>query len=147
MYTRLLILGLAILTGCASSQPSATNSAATFGDCTVDLRKICEAFVHQPTFIINGAQTNAVQLQQNYTRHTEILMPFSYPNGDLIANLECMIDTQNLTASYARLLPGPPITDKEVQYARSLGLCADKNGNVPAIENQQASHLRDISAN
>jgi len=133
-YIGLLILALAAIAGCGSSQPPATTSGPTFGDCTINLRQICERYVHQPTFTLNGAQMNAQKLQQTATPHTQIWIPFSYPNGDLIANVECMIDTQHLTASYARLVPGPPITDKEVQYARSLGLCSDQNGNVQAIK-------------
>ena len=134
MYNRLLLLALALIAGCASSQPSAARSSATFGDCNINLRQICEAYVHQPTFTLNGEQFDAERLQKETNPHTQVWMPFSYPNGDLIANLECMIDTQHLTASYARLLPGPPITDKEVQYARSIGLCADKNGNSAAVQ-------------
>jgi hypothetical protein len=129
-----LILLVAMIAGCSSSQTSANSSTATFGDCMVDLRQICESFVRQPTFTLNGAQTNARQLEQNGAPHTQIWIPFNYPNGDLIANLECMIDTQKMTASYARLLPGPPITDKEVQYARSLGLCSDQGGVEPTTK-------------
>lgn len=133
MSNKLLMLAV-LIAGCASSQPSASNSSATFGDCKINLRQICEAYVHQPTFTLNGEQWDAERLQKETNPHTQLLMPFSYPNGDLIANLECMIDTQNLKASYARLLPGPPITDKDVQYARSIGLCSDKNGNSPAVQ-------------
>ena len=128
---------LVLVAGCSSAKMSANTSTATFGDCNIDLRQICETYVHQPTFTLNGAQTNATQLAQNGNPHTQIWMPFSYPNGDLIANLECMINTQTMSASYARILSGPPITDKEVQYARSLGLCSDQGGVTPAISNLQ----------
>lgn len=136
----LRFLGIVLLisvASCSSAKTSANSSTATFGDCNINLREICEAYVHQPTFTLNGAQSNATQLAQNGNPHTQIWMPFSYPNGDLIANLECMINTQSMTASYARLLPGPPITDKEVQYARSLGLCSDQGGATPALNSPQ----------
>src|SRR5208283_4345979 len=134
MYKPYLMLLVTMIAGCASAQTSANSSTVKFGDCTVDLRQICESYARQPTFTLNGAQTNAQQFQQNGDRHTQIWLPFSYPNGDLIANLECMMDTQTMSASYARLLPGPPITDKEVQYAKSLGLCSDQGGVAPAIK-------------
>jgi hypothetical protein len=134
MYKVYFILLVAMIAGCSSSQTSASSSTATFRDCVVDLKQICESFVRQPTFTLNGAQTNARQLEQNAAPHSQIWIPFNYPNGDLIANLECMMDTQKMTVSYARLLPGPPITDKEVQYARSLGLCSEQSGVAPAIK-------------
>jgi hypothetical protein len=131
-----VLIGLAVLIAGCSTQNSANSSIAKFGDCTVDLRQICETFYRQPTFTLNGAETNAREVQENAPRHTQIWLPFTYPNGDLIANLECMMDTEKKTASYARLLSGPPITEKEVQYARSLGLCADQSGNMPAAIKQ-----------
>ena len=138
MYKLSLMLVVTMIAGCSSSQTSANSSTVKFGDCMVDLRQICESYARQPTFTLNGAQTNARQVEQNQARHTQIWLPFSYPNGDLIANLECMMDTQTMSASYARLLPGPPITDKEVQYARSLGLCSDEGGVAPAIKKNLA---------
>ena len=94
----------------------------------MDLREICQTFYDRPTVTVNGAETDARQIEQTHAPHTQIWMPFEYPNGDLIANVECMMDIQHRTVSYARLLPGPPITDKDIQYVRGLGLCFEAPG-------------------
>ena len=130
------LICLMLLAGACSTQTSAASSVADFSGCKVDLREICQAMYKQPTFTINGQQTDARQLEQSALPHTEIMMPFKYPNGDLIANLDCMMDLQHRTVSYARVLPGPPITDKEVQYVRGLGLCSDEPGHEDQILKQ-----------
>jgi len=125
---RALLIFLALLAGACSTQTSAASSVVDFSGCKVDLREICETIYKQPTFTLNGQQTDARQLEQRATPHYEIMWPFKYPNGDLIANLDCMMDLQQRTVSYARLLPGPPITDKEIQYVRANGFCFDEPG-------------------
>lgn len=130
------LIFLTLLAGACSAQTSAKSSVVDLGGCKVDLREICETFYKQPTFTLNGAQSNAQKVEQNAPRHTQIWLPFEYPNGDLIANLECMMDTRTKSASYARLLPGPPITDKEIQYVRAQGLCSDEPGHEEKVLKQ-----------
>ena len=58
---------------------------------------------------------------------TRMRVALTMLNGNLIATAECQFDTQNRMVSYARLLPGPPITDEDMQFLRSRGWCAGQN--------------------
>lgn len=124
-----LAVAVSMLAACGVRQdnPNADSSTISQSGCTVDLKKVCQALIDQPTFTLNGVEYNARRLEQNYVRHTPIEMTFKMPNGDLTRTAECQFDTLNRTVSYARLLPGPPITDVEVQYVKSHGWCAEQN--------------------
>ncbi len=122
--TKWLVVALTLATiGCAEQQTSIVRR----GSCEVDLKKICSAYFSQPQFTLNGEEYDATRLEQNSRSHENIELPYMYPNGDLIATVECQVDTRNRTISYARLVGGPPIDDKAVAYVRSQGLCADQS--------------------
>jgi len=118
---------LAAACGARQDNPNTDRSTISQSGCTVDLKKVCQAFIDQPTFTLNGVEYNAQRLEQNGVRHTNVELPFNMPNGDLIGTAECQFDTQNRKVSYARLLSGPPITDMQVQYVKSRGYCAEQN--------------------
>ena len=124
----LLAVAVSMLAACGVSQdnPNAGNSTISQSGCTVDLKKVCQAFINQPTFTINGVEYDARRLQANGVSHTNIELPFNMPSGDLIGTIECQFDTQNRRVSYARLLQGPPITGAEVQYVKGMGWCAEQ---------------------
>jgi hypothetical protein len=118
---------LAAACGVRQDNPNTDRSTISQSGCTVDLKKVCQAFIDQPTFTLNGVEYNAQRLEQNGVRHTNVELPFNMPNGNLIGTAECQFDTQNRRVSYARLLSGPPITDAEVQYVKSRGWCAEQS--------------------
>jgi hypothetical protein len=123
----LAVVSMLAACGVRQDNPNTDKSAIIQSGCTVDFKKVCQALIDQPTFSLNGVEYDAQRLEQNSTRHTNIDLPFIMPNGNLIGTAQCQFDTQNRTVSYARLLPGPPITDVEAQYLRSRGWCADQN--------------------
>lgn len=125
----LAMVAIAMLGGCGGQQdnPNTDRSTISQGGCTVDLKKVCQAVIDQPTFTLNGVEYNAQRLQDNGVRHTNIELPFNLPTGEMIGTVECQFDTQNRKVSYARLLPGPPITDAEAQYVKSAGWCAEQS--------------------
>jgi len=108
-------------------KPNGGNSTISQSGCTVELKKVCQAFIDQPTFTINGIEYDARRLEHNSVSHTNVELPLNMPNGDLIGTAECQFDTQNRKVSYARLLAGPPITDVQVQYIKSRGWCAEQS--------------------
>jgi hypothetical protein len=124
-----LALAVSMLAACGVRQdnPNSDKSAIIQSGCTVDFKKVCQALIDQPTFSLNGVEYDARRLQENSARHTNVELPFTMLNGNLIATAECQFDTQNRTVSYARLLPGPPITDEDMQFLRSRGWCAEQN--------------------
>lgn len=124
-----LALAVSMLAACGLRQdnPNSDKSAIIQSGCTVDFKKVCQALIDQPTFSLNGVEYDARRLQENSTRHTNVELPFTMLNGNLIATAECQFDTQNRMVSYARLLPGPPITDEDMQFLRSRGWCAEQN--------------------
>ena len=124
-----LAVAVSILAACGVRQgnPNADRAIISQSECTVDLKKVCQAFIDQPTFTLIGVEYDARRLEQNGVRHTNVELPFKMPNGSLIGTAECQFDTQKRRVSYARLLPGPPITGVEVQYVRSRGWCAEQS--------------------
>ena len=135
--TKWLVVVVMLATiGCAEQKTSVVRR----GGCEVDLKKICSAYFSQPQFTLNGQEYDATRLEQNSRRHENIELPYKYPNGDLIATVECQVDTSNRTISYARLVGGPPIDEKAVAYVRSQGLCADQSpdyGKMLTIQQQE----------
>jgi hypothetical protein len=123
-----LMVSFPLLTSCGAQQgnPNADKSTISQNGCTIDLSKVCQAFIDQPAFTLNGADSNLHRLQENSTRHVNLELTFKMPNGDLIGTAQCQFDTLHRRVAYARLLPGPPITAAEVEYVKSRGWCADQ---------------------
>jgi hypothetical protein len=114
--------------GCGAQPPAGvveTGSSVSRNGRTVDLKQICKNFFDQPTFTLNGVQYDSQRLQSEAPRHMDAVLPYNYPNGDLLAAVNCQLDTQTHRITRADLASGPPIDDKAVQYVRSQGLCLE----------------------
>ena len=127
MTTRQVVALAAFVTvfGCAGQPPGvvATGSNLSRNGCTVDLKQICKNFFDQPTFTLNGVQYDSQRLASSAPRHMDAVLPYNYPNGDLLAAVNCQLDTQTHRITRADLAVGPPIDDKAVEYVRSQELC------------------------
>jgi hypothetical protein len=114
--------------GCGAQPPPGvveTGSSVSRNGCTVDLKQICKNFFDQPTFTLNGVQYDSQRLASSAPRHMDAVLPYSYPNGDLLAAVNCQLDTQTHKITRADLAGGPPIDDKAIEYVRSQGLCLE----------------------
>lgn len=143
MNLRLLTLcSLISLAGCSpqnpatpgsSPQPLQNSSASTppsssilqHDRCTIDLAKVCQSFIDQPQFTYNGEEYDWERFQQSSPRHPDVEIWARYPDGNVVADIECHVDAQNRKINWARLLPNPPFTDKSWDYAKSKRWCQE----------------------
>lgn len=107
----------------ASAQPAA--SILHHDGCTIDIAKVCKAFIDQPQFTYNGDQYTWERFQQSSNRHPDVEIWARYPDGTVVADIECHVDAQNRKVDWARLLPNPPLTDKSWAYAKKEKWCQE----------------------
>jgi hypothetical protein len=90
-----------------------TGSSVSRHGCTVDLKQICKNFFDRPTFTLNGVQYDSQRLQSEAARHMDAVLPYNYPHGDLLAAVNCQLDTQTHRITRADLASGPPSIRKQ----------------------------------
>jgi hypothetical protein len=128
--------------GCGSQTPVApsesTPAAQTTGvvqpgatilhhdGCTIDIAKVCKSYIDQPQFTYNGDEYDWTRFQGSVFRHPDLDIWARYPDGSVVAEIECHIDAQNRKVDWARLLPNPPMTDKAWEYAKSEQWCQEE---------------------
>jgi len=140
---RLIVLSsLIVLAGCSAQNPAPNNPAtpapqtssapapantsiAQHDGCTIDFAKVCQTYIDQPQFTYNGDEYDWTRFQQNFSRHPDVEIWARYDNGDVVADIECHIDTQNRKVDWARVLANPPLTDKSWAYAKSKRWCQE----------------------
>jgi hypothetical protein len=107
----------------AAAPPAA--SVLQHDGCTIDLAKVCQSYIDQPQFTYNGDQYDWTRFQQNFSRHPDVEIWARYPDGNVVADVECHVDTQNRKINWARFLPNPPMTDKSWAFAKSQRWCQE----------------------
>jgi hypothetical protein len=113
---------------CGAQPPAGvveTGSNVSRNGCTVDLKQICRSLFDQPEFTINGVKYDTHRLEQNGPRTVDLLANYNYPNGELLAAVNCQLDMSTHAVTRADLANGPAIDDKAVRYVRSQGLCLE----------------------
>jgi hypothetical protein len=121
------IIALLVALGCATGPSGITTSGTQVSrnGCAVDLKQICQNALSQPNLTINGVQYDQNRLEQLGQRHVDFVLPYNFPNGELLAALNCQLDTQTHKVTRASLASGPAIDEKAVDYVRSQGLCLE----------------------
>lgn len=131
MKARYVLVLAALIAACScAGQPSgvvATGTNVSRNGCTVDLKQICSSVLSQPSFTINGVEYDQNRLEQLGQRHVDLVLPYNFPNGELLAAVNCQLDTQTHKVTRASLASGPAIDDKAVEYVRSQGLCLNES--------------------
>jgi hypothetical protein len=93
--------------------------------CTIDIAKVCQSFIDQPQFMYNGDKYDWHRFQQSFSRHPDVEIWARYPDGNVVADIECHVDSQNRKINWARLLPNPPLNDKSWDFAKSKRWCQE----------------------
>ena len=107
----------------ATAQPRA--SILQHNGCTIDLVKVCQSYIDQPQFTYNNEKYDWTRFQQSFPRHPDVELWAGYPDGNVVVDLECQVDTQNRKINWARLLPNPPLSDKSWDFAKSKQWCQE----------------------
>lgn len=137
------LLGFAlilVIAGCAAQQsgqvsanpqsPAAgasDSSIVSRSDCSVDLKKVCQAEIDRPEIIVNNDKFDWVSFTQNFPPHTHVYYTLILPNGHAGAAADCYIATERRRVLNASLMPQPPLTDEAVQYVKSIGGCEEQH--------------------
>ena len=114
----------------SQNTPAGTQAGASIlqhNGCTIDLAKVCKSYIDQPQFTYNGDEYTWQRFQQSFSRHPDVEIWARYPDGSVVADIECHVDTQNRKVDWARLLPNPPIADKAWEYAKSEQWCQEQS--------------------
>ncbi|MBZ5700192.1 MAG: hypothetical protein LAN18_16790 [Acidobacteriia bacterium] len=122
----------ALAAGCGGQQqppaPSpqrSSSSTISRGGCTIDLRKVCQAFIDQPHFVYHSVEYDWRSFSQDNPPHAEIQLPLNLANGEYLGTVNCHVTTESRKATDAELMHGPPVSDKAVEYIKGKGWCEE----------------------
>jgi hypothetical protein len=129
MQRRLLILVLfvsAAIAACGSQNASSGNggtSSAAASGCEINAEPICEQMAKQPVVESNtGLTVDSREREGDSARTSWVNTSMQTPGGTTIA-VNCGINSEHSTVVTAQALKGPTLTDADVMYLRSQGLC------------------------
>jgi hypothetical protein len=108
----------------SSASPTATGSSATGSSgCEINPEPICEQIAKQPVVESNtGLTVDAREREGNSARTSWEHTSMQTPGGTSIA-INCGINAEHSSVVSAQALKGAPLTDADVMYLRSQGLC------------------------
>lgn len=108
----------------SSPSPAATGSSSTGSSgCEINPEPVCEQIAKQPAVESNtGLTVDAREREGNSARTSWEHTSMRTPGGTTIA-INCGINSEHSTVVSAQALKGAPLTDADVMYLRSQGLC------------------------
>lgn len=125
----ILLAGAGVFSACgtqsdstANSAPSGSSSAGASG-CEINAEPICEQIAKQPVVESNtGLTVDPREREGNSARTSWVHTSTQTPGGTTIA-INCGINSEHSSVVSAQALKGAPLTDADVMYLRSQGLC------------------------
>ncbi len=106
----------------ANSAPSGSSSAGASG-CEINAEPICEQIAKQPVVESNtGLTVDPREREGNSARTSWVHTSTQTPGGTTIA-INCGINSEHSSVVSAQALKGATLTDADVMYLRSQGLC------------------------
>jgi hypothetical protein len=122
-------------TPASASAPNeqAESSIVKQDGCTVDLKQICQAFIDQPEFVINGERYSWERFTNSAAPHAEFELPASVlgPGAEGSARCQVTIHTRKVTG--ARMLSGGPSIAKTMAYFKQGGWCEEASPNYDQL--------------
>jgi hypothetical protein len=108
----------------SSAIPAATGSSSSGAPgCEVNAEPICEQVAKQASVASNSGLTlDPREREGNQARTTWEHTSMQTPGGTAI-EVNCGINSEHSTVVTAQALKGQPLTDADVMYLRSQGLC------------------------
>ncbi len=135
--------------GSSSAPPQASSAAqpsyvVSRNGCTINLKKVCQGFIDQPTFVYQDVQYDWNSWTQNNPAHSELRIPITLPSGESLGMVNCYISNQNRKATNANLFRGGAISDKAIDEVKGRGWCEENNPDYTkmwaALEQKLAPH-------
>jgi hypothetical protein len=158
MVRVLLVLSIALaIFACAAQQQASSNGVAqptaspasgssvlSTNGCTVDLKKVCQAFIDQPEFPVNGQIVTWQALTENVYSSPEIDLPAGVMGPEFSGDARCRLNTQTRTVAGANLASGGPPIDKTMEFFKKNGWCEESS---PDYDKLMAALLQNLAAN
>jgi hypothetical protein len=117
---------LLVVAGCSSQNSGETKMTSASGQsCTIDAKAICEqAATLNVTSTATGLSEGSREQEQGDVNRTEtILVPYKFPSGSSV-EVMCDINARNRTVIYGSISKGAPLTDSDIEFLKSTGLCS-----------------------
>jgi hypothetical protein len=125
------------------SQPDSSSILKQEG-CTVDMKRVCQAFIDQPEFPINGQRFTWERFVNSSPPHTEIELPAGLLGKDTQGTARCQVTTHSRKVTDGRLLSGGPSIAKTMEYFKQNGWCQEAS---PDYDKLIAEVIRKLAAN
>jgi len=120
-----VVIGLAVGLSACSIQPKVDSPMKTASgeSCRVNAVAVCQSIADKPVVMTDSGLTMDSRNASLETARTNSLnVPIQVPNGSML-EFHCEINTRHQSVIYAGLDEGPALTDHDVEYLRSAGLC------------------------
>jgi hypothetical protein len=122
----LLLVVSTALAACSSQSASSgggSSSSASASGCEINAEPLCEQIAKQPVVESNtGLTVDPREREGNSARTSWVNTSMQTPGGTTIA-VNCGINSEHSTVVTAQALKGATLTDADVMYLRSQGLC------------------------
>ena len=127
-----------------SSPPAASSSVLKQDGCTVDMKKVCQAFIDQPEFPLSGDKYTWERFSGNFPPHTEIELPASALGNNTEGTARCQVSVHARKVTDGSLLSHGPSIAKTMEYFKQNGWCAEA---APDYDKLMAEVLRKLAGN
>jgi hypothetical protein len=120
-----IAIGLLGLAACSSFGDQTSQSLEAKG-CKIDPAQICATARNKPVAIAGtGLMADQRMVEQNSTVTADISMTIPMPQGEPDLEIHCGINPKEQSVTYAKIAPGPAVTDDDVKYLRARGFCSE----------------------
>ena len=119
-------IGMAVcLAACGSQQNGDVVKTAQGQSCKVDATAVCLSIAKKPIVMMqNGLTMDSTNAGKDTQRTATLITSYQVPEGSTLG-FHCQINMQHQSVIYAGLDRGAPtLTDHDVDYLRSVGMCA-----------------------
>jgi hypothetical protein len=90
--------------------------------CVIDAVKICHD-TRDKAGTMGVQRADATMIERNQPVTMWQTVPIRDRDGELLAQIQCHVNTRNRTVIYAQALSGPPLTEASVAKLRGWGYC------------------------
>jgi len=125
----ILLAGAGVFSACGAqsgstaNSPTSGSSSAGASGCEINPEPVCEQIAKQPVVESNtGLTVDTREREGNSARTSWEHTSMQTPGGTTIA-INCGINAEHSSVVSAQALKGAPLTDADVMYLRSQGLC------------------------
>jgi hypothetical protein len=116
------IVAIALFAAGCASQHAAEASLAAAG-CKIDAAQAC-ASVRGQEINMEGMSADQRMVEQNSSATAPIHITVHFPSGDPDLQVRCDLNSRTQAVVYAEVLPGPALSDKDIDYLRGSGFCS-----------------------